>query len=170
MSLKIRPSTKADIPQIYAFIKALAVYEKMENDVTGTEADLERTLFGDAGATQAGVAVGQFAKVVIAEYEGKAAGFALYFHNYSTFLCKPGVYLEDLFVLDEFRGKGVGKALLAHLADIAVSKGCGRLEFVALKWNPAIKFYRSVGATTMDEWVGLRITDEALDRLSKVQM
>lgn len=157
--LTIRAANANDVPQILAFIKALAVYEKLEHMVVADEATLAKTLFGDRPA----------AEVRIAEWQGKPAGFALFFHNYSTFLGKPGIYLEDLFVLPEFRGKGIGKALLIHLARLAVERECGRLEWSVLDWNtPAIDFYKSLGAVAMDEWTIYRVTGEALPALAKM--
>lgn len=155
--LRIRAATAADAPQILAFIKALAVYEKLEHMVVADEAQLRKTLFGERPA----------AEVRIAEWQGHPAGFALFFHNYSTFLGKPGIYLEDLFVLPDFRGKGIGKALLIHLAQLAVERDCGRLEWSVLDWNtPAIEFYKSLGAVPMDEWTVYRVTGEALPALA----
>lgn len=155
--LLIRAATAADAPQILAFIKALAVYEKLEHMVVADVALLQKTLFGERPT----------AEVRLAEWQGKPAGFALFFHNYSTFLGKPGIYLEDLFVLPEFRGKGIGKALLIHLAQLAVERDCGRLEWSVLDWNtPAIEFYQSLGAVPMDEWTVYRVTGDALPALA----
>lgn len=155
--LLIRAATAADAAQILRFIKALAVYEKLEHMVVADEAQLRKTLFGERPS----------AEVRIAEWAGEPAGFALFFHNYSTFLGKPGIYLEDLFVLPEFRGKGIGKALLVHLAQLAVERDCGRLEWSVLDWNtPAIEFYRSLGAVPMDEWTVYRVTGDALPALA----
>ena len=155
--LRIRAATAADVPQILAFIKALAVYEKLEHMVVADDAQLRKTLFGERPA----------AEVRIAEWQGQPAGFALFFHNYSTFLGKPGIYLEDLFVLPEFRGKGIGKSMLIHLAQLAVERDCGRLEWSVLDWNtPAIEFYKSLGAVAMDEWTIYRVTGAALPNLA----
>lgn len=155
MPCTIRSATAADVPLILAFIRDLAIYEKLLHEVTATEDALRRTLFGD----QPG------AHVVIAEVAGRPAGFALYFFNYSTFLAKPGLYLEDLFVQPEFRGHGTGKALLLHLAKIANARGCGRMEWSVLDWNePAIKFYESLGAKRMKEWQICRLTGDGLSR------
>jgi len=156
--LTIRGAVAADVPQILAFIKALAVYEKLEHMVVADEAKLAKTLFGERPV----------AEVRIAEWQNKPAGFALFFHNYSTFLGRPGIYLEDLFVLPEYRGNGIGKALLIHLAQLAVQRDCGRLEWSVLDWNtPAIEFYKALGAVPMDEWTTYRVTGEALPALAK---
>ncbi len=153
MPCSIRSATAADVPLILNFIRDLAVYEKLAHEVVATETALHHTLFGSPPAAQ----------VVIAEVNGHPAGFALYFFNYSTFLAKPGLYLEDLFVKPEFRGAGAGKALLLHLAKIANARGCGRMEWSVLDWNePAIKFYESLGAKRMKEWQICRLTGTAL--------
>jgi len=157
MSCLIRSATPADVPLILGFIRDLAVYEKLAHEVVATEAALQSTLFGSPPA----------AHVVIAEVESAPAGFALYFFNYSTFLARPGLYLEDLFVKPEFRGVGTGKALLLHLAKIANTRGCGRMEWSVLDWNePAIKFYESLGAKRMTEWQICRLTGAALTQYS----
>jgi GNAT superfamily N-acetyltransferase len=129
----------------------------MASDVTATEERLHQALFG----------VRPFAEVVIAEVDGAPAGFALFFHNFSTFLALPGIYLEDLFVRPEFRGRGIGRILLGHLATLAVARGCGRLEWAVLDWNaPAIGFYQRLGAVAMDEWTVMRVTGKALEDLA----
>jgi GNAT superfamily N-acetyltransferase len=157
MTTKIRPATRTDIPQILTFIHALAAYERAPKAVTATEADLERDGFGP----------NPFYFCLIAEYNGLPAGFAFYFFNYSTWLGRPGIYLEDLFVNPEMRGLGIGKALLEKVAAIAVEKGCPRLQWSVLDWNtPAIEFYRAVGADFLDEWKTVRITGKALNRLA----
>jgi len=146
------------VPLILALIRELAEYEKLTHEVVADEEALRRNLFGEGR---------RGAEAVIAEQSGEPAGFALFFHNFSTFLGKPGLYLEDLFVRPQFRGWGVGKALLAHLAALAKERGCGRLEWWVLDWNePAIGFYRSIGAEAMDEWTVYRVTGEALDELA----
>lgn len=146
------------MPLILALIRELAEYEKLTHEVVADEEALRRNLFGEGR---------RGAEAVIAEQSGEPAGFALFFHNFSTFLGKPGLYLEDLFVRPQFRGWGVGKALLAHLAALAKERGCGRLEWWVLDWNePAIGFYRSIGAEAMDEWTVYRVTGEALDELA----
>ena len=157
----IRPATPADTPLILSFIRDLAAYEKLLPDVVATEEALQRTLFGPPPAC--GEPVAPAAQVVIAEVAGRPAGFALYFFNYSTFLARPGLYLEDLFVQPEFRGQGLGKALLLHLAKLANARGCGRMEWSVLDWNqPAIEFYESLGAMRMKEWQICRLTGQSL--------
>lgn len=153
----IRSATAADVPQILAFIRALAVYEKLEHQVSATESSLRATLFGP----QPG------AEVLIAEMAKTPVGFALFFHNYSTFLAQRGVYLEDLFVLPEWRNQGVGKRLLVELARLAVARGCGRFEWSVLDWNtPAIEFYKKLQAQPMSDWTTFRVTGEALVALA----
>lgn len=156
-SISLRPAVRDDIPQILRFIQGLADYERLSHACVATEESLSETLFGSRS----------YAEVIIAEIAGAPAGFALFFHNYSTFRAKPGIYLEDLFVLPERRGQGVGKALLKELARVAVARGCARLEWSVLDWNePAIQFYRSLGAEPQSEWTIFRVTDDALDRLA----
>jgi GNAT superfamily N-acetyltransferase len=156
--LTIRPATAADVSLILAFIRELAAYEREPNAVMATEADLLRDGFGPRP---------EF-RVVIAEWEGHSAGFALFFHIYSTWQGRPGLYLEDLFVRPEFRGKGIGKALLVRLAQIALEENCGRMAWEVLDWNtPAIEFYKSLGAETLREWLIMRVTGEALERLAQ---
>ena len=156
--INIRLATPEDVPTILAFIQGLAEYEKLADQVVATEDKLKQTLFGDK----------RYAEVVIAEYNQQAAGFALFFHNYSTFLAKPGIYLEDLFVLPEFRGKGLGKVLLSYLAKLAVERDCGRLEWSVLDWNqPAIDFYQAQGATMLHDWRINRVTGENLKALAQ---
>lgn len=153
----IRSARPDDVPAVLSLIRALARYEKLEHEVVGTEAALRDHLFGTQPR----------AEVALVEDAGSIAAFALFFHNYSTFLCQPGLYLEDLFVLPEHRRKGYGAALLRHLAKIAVARGCGRFEWSVLAWNePAVAFYRSLGAEMMDEWRILRVTGEALEKLA----
>ena len=153
----IREATEADVPLILKFIRDLAEYERLADRVTATEEMIRRTLFGNP----------RFAEVLIAEEDGAPAGFALFFHNYSTFLGQPGIYLEDLFVREEMRGRGIGKALLARLARIARERGCGRVEWAVLDWNaPSIAFYRSIGAVSLDDWMIMRLTGEALERMA----
>ena len=154
---KIRLATAEDSALILSFIQGLAEYEKMADQVVATEQKLTETLFGDKAA----------AEVVIVEYQGQPAGFALFFHNYSTFLAQPGLYLEDLFVLPAFRGKGLGKLLLSYLANLAVERGCGRFEWSVLDWNqPAIDFYQSQGAKLMHDWRITRLTGAELQALA----
>ncbi len=157
MATTVRFATRVDLPQILAFIRALAAYERAPEAVTATEADLERDGFGP----------NPFYFCLIAEHDHRPAGFAFYFFNYSTWLGRPGLYLEDLFVEPELRGLGIGKALLERVAAIAVEKGCGRLQWAVLDWNtPAIEFYRAMGAEFLDEWRSVRVTGEALERLA----
>lgn len=156
-SVLIRPVTPADVPTLFALITALAEYEKLSHQVSGDAAALEAHLFGDR----------PYIEAVIAEWQGAPVGFALFFHNYSTFLTKPGIYLEDLFVLPEYRGHGIGKALLVHVAQIAADRGCGRLEWSVLDWNElAIGFYQRMGAEVLPDWRICRVTGEALQQLS----
>lgn len=154
-NMEIRKACPKDVPQILEFIKGIARYEKMENEVVATENMLHEWLFQK-----------EVAEVVFAEEDGKAVGFALYFHNFSTFVGKAGIYLEDLYVFPEHRGKGYGKALFLHLAKTALERGCGRMEWVCLNWNqPSIDFYRSMGAISLDDWKTYRLTEEALKEL-----
>ncbi|HVZ84277.1 MAG TPA: GNAT family N-acetyltransferase [Terracidiphilus sp.] len=157
MATTIRPATPADVPQILAFVRALALYEREPDAVIATEADLLRDGFGPTA----------YYHCVIAEYDGAAAGFALYFFNYSTWVGHPGLYLEDLFVLPELRGHGVGKALLQRVAAIAIERGCRRLQWEVLDWNtPAINFYTAMGTEFLDEWRNVRLSGDALLRLA----
>lgn len=154
----IRPATPEDTALILTFIKELADYEKLLHEVVATEATLQESLFGET----------PHAKVVIGEYDGTAVSFALYFHNFSTFLGRPGIYLEDLYVQPLMRGKGLGKILLGYLASLAIELNCGRLEWWVLDWNKtAVDFYLSLGAQPMDEWTVNRVTGDALDKLAK---
>jgi GNAT superfamily N-acetyltransferase len=156
MSHLIRPAARQDLPLILEFIRSLAEYEKLLHEVEATEEQLARTLFPTDGGAPAAQCVLLFAG-------DRPAGFALYFFNYSTFLARPGLYLEDLFVTPEFRGRGLGKALLLHLAKLANARGCGRMEWSVLDWNqPAIEFYESLGARRMKEWQICRLTEAAL--------
>ncbi|HUG27091.1 MAG TPA: GNAT family N-acetyltransferase [Gemmatimonadales bacterium] len=157
MSLTIRPAVAADVPLILEFIRGLAEYERLAHEVVATEELLHRWLFGERPV----------AEVLLAELNEAPAGFALYFHNFSTFLGRPGIYLEDLFVRPAFRGRGVGVRLLGELARLAVDRGCGRLEWSVLEWNAsAIGFYRALGAVAQDEWTVFRVTGDALTRLA----
>ena len=157
MPTTIREATPADVPQILAFIHGLAAYEREPDAVKATEADLMRDGFGP----------NPFYYCLIAEQDGKPAGFAFYFFNYSTWVGRPGLYLEDLFVEPEFRGLGIGKALLERVAAIAVEKNCPRLQWEVLDWNtPAIDFYRAMGAEFLDEWRNVRLSGDALLRLA----
>ncbi|MGB3295895.1 MAG: GNAT family N-acetyltransferase [Phormidesmis sp.] len=158
MTATIRLATPDDVSTIFSLVRALSEYEKLAHEMVGTEADLHQGLFGPR----------PYAEAVIAEVDGNSAGFALYFYSFSTFLMKPGVYLEDLFVLPEYRRQGIATDLLKYLASHALSKGCGRLEWSVLDWNEdAIAFYKRIGAVLMDEWTGCRVSGEALVKLAK---
>ena len=153
MPLTIRPATAADAALILRFITDLAIYEKAEHEVKTDTAGIEASLFGPDSSAQA----------LICEYDGQPIGYAVYFFNYSTWLGKHGLYLEDLYISPETRGVGAGKALLRHLAQLAVAKGCGRFEWAVLDWNtPAIEFYEAFGAKPQDEWTTYRLTGQAL--------
>lgn len=156
-TVTIRGAVETDAPLILDLIRGLAEYERLAHECVATEENVRESLFG---ATRS-------AEVIIAEVDGEAAGFALFFHNYSTFLAQRGIYLEDLFVYPRFRGHGIGKRLLARLAAIALERRCGRLDWAVLDWNePAIGFYRRLGATMMDDWRICRLTGAALRELS----
>ena len=158
MTAEIRAATRADLPLIAALIRELADYEKLAHEVRFEDAVLGDRLFGAR----------PYAEVVIGELNGAAQGFALFFHNFSTFEGKPGIYLEDLFVRPAARGSGLGTALLAHLAALAVERDCARLEWAVLDWNePSIGFYRSLGARSMDEWTTMRVDGAALAALAE---
>jgi GNAT superfamily N-acetyltransferase len=158
VTLVIRPAERADVPVIAELIRGLARFEKLEHEVTMTEDRLASNLFGPH----------HYAETLIAEEDGAPVGFALFFHNFSTFLAQPGIYLEDLFVIPEQRGRGVGRALLKELARLAVERGCGRLEWSVLDWNrEAIAFYERLGAQPNSEWTVYRLTGEALSSLGR---
>jgi GNAT superfamily N-acetyltransferase len=153
----IRAAARVDVPELLRLIRELAIYEKLEDQARGTGPALAEALFGTRPACEA----------LVAEVDGRAVGFALYFTTFSTFLCKPGVYLEDLFVEPAHRGSGIGKALLRRLAALAVERGGGRFEWRVLDWNePSIRFYESLGAVVMREWLLARITGPALEQLA----
>lgn len=153
----IRPATPADVPSIIQLIRALADYEKLSDQAVINEAQLREHLFGPR----------PYAEVLLAEEAGRVVGYALFFHTYSTFLGRPSLYLEDLFVLPEHRGRGHGKGLLARLARLAVERDCGRFEWMVLDWNtPAIQFYESLGAAVAPEWKLCRMTGDALQRFA----
>jgi len=156
--VRIRQAAEADVPLVASLIRELAEYERLKDEVTMTEERLRVALFGER----------PYAEVAIAEdASGVPLGFALFFHNFSTFLGQPGIYLEDLFVRPSHRGAGVGRALLEHLARLAGERGCGRLEWAVLDWNePAIGFYRRLGARPQDDWTVFRLSGEALARLA----
>ena len=150
-----RPATRKEVSTILDFIKKLAIYEKMENEVVATQASLEKWIFDEKKAN-----------VLFAEADSKIVGFALYFYNFSTFLGKPGIYLEDLFVLPEERKKGYGKGLILSLVKLALDEGCGRVEWCCLDWNtPSIDFYNSLGAVPMDSWTTFRLTEDKMKLL-----
>lgn len=160
MALSIREAAPRDLPLIAALIRALAEYEKLSHEVRFDEAVLGEKLFGKR----------PYAEVLIGEVDGEPRGFALFFHNFSTFEGRPGIYLEDLFVMPEARGLGLGKALLAELARIAMVRDCARLEWWVLDWNePSIEFYKSLGARPMDEWTVMRVDGAALAELASVE-
>lgn len=155
--LKLRFADINDVSLIFGFIKELAEYEKMSQEVIATEEILRDSLFNR-----------KMAEVIIAEYNERPVGFALFFHNFSTFLGLPGIYLEDLYVKPEMRGKGIGKILLEFLAKLAIERNCGRLEWWCLDWNePSIRFYKKLGAVPMNEWTVYRVTNQALSNLAK---
>jgi GNAT superfamily N-acetyltransferase len=155
--IQIIPATERDVPLVLSFIRKLAEYEKLSDQMVATEELLRETLFGER----------RYAEVVIAYLTDEPVGFALFFHNFSTFVGRPGIYLEDLFVEPAHRGKGVGKALLIYVGKLAVERRCGRFEWAVLDWNtPAIDFYRSLGAVPLDEWTIFRVTGDALNRLA----
>jgi GNAT superfamily N-acetyltransferase len=158
IKFQIRQAIADDVPSIFNLIQALAEYEQLSHQVTGTVADLQAHLFGSQ----------VFAEAIVAEWESKLVGFALFFPNYSTFLAKPGIYLEDLFVLPEYRRQGIGKALLAYLGKLAVERGAGRLEWSVLDWNEsAIAFYQSMGAKVLPDWRICRVTNDTLPTLAE---
>ncbi len=156
INLNIRKASVEDVPLILKFIKELSVYEKMSKEVVTTEDTLRETLFGDKS----------YAQVLIAEIEGKPVGYALYFFNFSTFVGRPGLYIEDVYVSEEYRGHGIGSNLFKYCAHIAKVNKCVRMEWLVLNWNPAREFYDHMGAKPMDEWVVYRLTGNALDNMA----
>ncbi len=157
MQPRISTATEQDVPVILDLIRQLAEYERLSGEVTATEQKLRDTLFGAQPA----------AEVLLATVDGETVGFAVFFTNYSTFLAKPGIYLEDLFVKPHARGKGIGKALLVRLAQLAVERDCGRINWSVLDWNaPSIRFYESLGAVPLNEWTTFRLTGEPLQKLA----
>ena len=162
MSITIRPAAEPDVPVILDLIRQLAIYERLEHEVVATEDRVRKTLFGAKPSAEA-----ILAEAIMTEDARECVGFALFFESYSTFLAQPGIYLEDLFVKPHVRGKGVGSALLQHLAAIAMERNCGRMEWGVLNWNePSIQFYKNLGAVPMDEWTKYRLTGNALERLA----
>ena len=156
--LTIRSATPADVPALFSLIQALADYEKLSDAVIGSPEQLADHLFD----------VRPYIEAIVADRASQVVGFALFFHNYSTFLTKPGIYLEDLFVLSEHRDQGIGKALLAHLAQLVIDRDCGRLEWSVLDWNePAIGFYKRMGATVLPDWRTCRVTGDALTLMAQ---
>src|SRR5687767_3938245 len=157
MNITTRPATEADVSVLLSFIRELAEYEKLTHEVSATEEQLRATLFGPR----------RFAEALLACVDSEPVGFALFFHNYSTFLARPGLYLEDLFVRPSHRGRGLGKLLLTTIARIAVERGCGRYEWTVLDWNTAsIRFYESLGAEMKGDWRIMRATGAALERMA----
>ena len=155
--VRIREATEEDVPLILSLIRELAEYERLSHEVVATEDTLRESLFGER----------PYAEVLIAEQDGTPAGFALFFHNFSTFLGRPGIYLEDLYVKPEYRGAGIGKELLVRLARLARARGCGRLEWWVLDWNePSIGFYKKLGAVPMNDWTVYRVSGTALEDLA----
>jgi GNAT superfamily N-acetyltransferase len=156
---EIRPATETDVPTIFGFIKKLAEYEHLSHEVVGTEELLRRTLFGST----------RIAEVAIGYEATKPVGFVLFFHNYSTFLARPGLFIEDLFIEEDYRRRGYGRALLLYVARLAKERGCGRLEWSVLDWNQAaVDFYKKLGAVPMNEWTIFRVTGGSLDQLAAV--
>jgi GNAT superfamily N-acetyltransferase len=158
MNISARPANPEDVPLVLQFIRELAVYEKLENEVVATEESLRTALFGTR----------RVAEVIFAMVDGQEEGFALFFHNFSTFVGRPGLYLEDIYVRPEQRGRGIGRFLFGELARIAKERNCGRMEWAVLTWNePAIRFYRNLGARVMDEWHVFRLDEEGIARVAK---
>lgn len=156
---QLRFATEADVPAILGFICELADFEHLRHQVSATEAGLKATLFGER----------RYAEVILAELNGQAVGMALFFHNYSTFLAQPGIHLEDLYVQPDHRGLGLGKALITRVAQLAVERQCGRLEWQVLDWNePARRFYRALGAEALDDWLTKRVTGDTLKEMAQL--
>ncbi|RPJ02506.1 MAG: GNAT family N-acetyltransferase [Deltaproteobacteria bacterium] len=154
---RIREAAEEDVALILQFIKKLAHYERLSHEVSATEQILRENLFGER----------KVAEIILAEYQNRPVGFALYFHNFSTFLGKPGIYIEDLFVDENYRGRGFGYALFVYIVRLARQRDCGRIEWAVLDWNtPAIKFYQDLGAVPMNDWITYRLTGEALRKLA----
>lgn len=157
MKIRFRKAVEQDVPLILDFTKQLAEYEKLSHEVTATVEILTKSLFGPR----------PYAEVVFALVDSKEVGFAIFFHNFSTFVGKPGLYLEDLFVKPEYRKLGIGKALMQYCTQMAVERDCGRMEWWVLDWNPARKFYEQMGATPMDEWVTYRLTADQVAKIAE---
>lgn len=154
----IKRAVPEDVPLILSLIKEIAEYEKLSHEVVATEETLNNSLFGENANTE----------VIIGYYDDKPAGYAVFFHNFSTFIGKSGIYLEDIYVKPELRGKGIGKKLFLHLVKLAVERNCGRMEWSVLNWNsPAINFYQKLGAKAMDEWTVFRLTEDKLNKLAE---
>lgn len=157
MSVTTRPAIPEDVPLVLGFIRELAVYEKLEHEVVATEESLREALFGER----------RVAEVIFAVVDGTEEGFALFFHSFSTFVGRPGLYLEDIYVRPEQRGRGIGRFLFGELARIARERRCGRMEWAVLTWNePAIRFYRNLGARVMDEWHLFRLDEAGIERVA----
>ena len=157
MKTKFRYAQESDVSLILRFIRELAEYEELAHEVKCDEATLAESLFGPK----------RYAEVIFAMDEGVEVGFALFFHNFSTFLGKPGIYIEDLYVNPDYRGMGVGRDILSYISALAIERGCGRVEWWVLNWNPARNFYKSIGAKAMDEWIVYRITGDELKALAE---
>ncbi|WP_459201137.1 GNAT family N-acetyltransferase [Methanococcus sp. CF] len=157
LKINIRPTTVSDVSLILKFIKELAKYENLEDSVLATEEIIKESLFGKK----------QYAEALIVEARSEPVGLVLFFHNFSTFLGKPGIYIEDLYIKEEFRGMGLGKKIFEYLSNLAKERNCGRIEWVVLDWNPARKFYEKMGAVPVDNWLIYRLTGDKIDELSK---
>ncbi len=156
-SLVIRHATEADVPLLFQMIMELAEYEKLTHEVVGTEALLHDAMFGERKVVEG----------LLVSWNGQPAGYAMFFHNFSTFLCRPGLYIEDIYVRESMRGHGIGKKIMIYLAQVAKERGCGRMEWSVLDWNePSIQFYKKIGAVLLDEWTTCRVTGIALDQLA----
>lgn len=157
LKINIRPTTVSDAHLIFKFIKELAKYENLENHVTATEEIIKESLFGKK----------QYAEALIVEADSKPVGLVLFFHNFSTFIGKPGIYIEDLYIKEEFRGIGIGRKIFEYLSNLAKERNCGRIDWVVLDWNPARKFYEKMGASPVDDWLIYRLTGDKLNELSE---
>ena len=157
LKINIRPTTVSDAPLIFNFIKELARYENLEDSVLATEEIIKESLFGKK----------QYAEALIVEADSKAVGLVLFFHNFSTFLGKTGIYIEDLYIKEEFRGIGIGRKIFEYLSNLAKERNCGRIEWIVLDWNPARKFYEKMGGAPVENWLIYRLTGDNLDELSE---